>query len=393
MPIALAFALTLFNMVSIGATRVLVTLYALNLGAQPLTIGLLAATFAVFPMLLSWQTGKISDRLGPRRPLTFGAAIGVCGLLLAHFVPSLTVIFIAVALSGLAATFYNVSLQNLIGTLSNAGNRARNYSNYSMVIAVANAAGPLFAGFSIDRWGHATAFLCIAGLLVVPVVLLLVWGGILPGGRRDRGPARSIRHTLMNPKMWPVLAASGIAQSGIELFQVYLPVYAHEQGLSASAIGAIIATSAAGGFLARLLLTRLIAWGNEEKVLAFALLVGALAFVAVPFFKTALVLSIVAFIFGFGINTTQPIALMLLYARSPEGRSGEALGLRFALDNTARLVGPIVFGMVATALGLGAVFWLDALVLGAGALITRADARRRERKGRDEERARMKDEG
>ena len=57
MPIVLAFALTLFNMVSIGATRVLVTLYALSLGAQPLTIGLLAATFAVFPMLLSWKTG------------------------------------------------------------------------------------------------------------------------------------------------------------------------------------------------------------------------------------------------------------------------------------------------------------------------------------------------
>src|SRR5688572_5624066 len=109
MAIPLAFALTLFNMVSIGATRVLVTLYALQLGAAPLTVGLLAATFALFPMLLSWQTGKIADRYGPRRPLTLGASIGVGGLLLAYFLPSLPVMFIAGALSGLAATFYNVS--------------------------------------------------------------------------------------------------------------------------------------------------------------------------------------------------------------------------------------------------------------------------------------------
>ncbi len=374
MAILLSFALTLFNMVSIGATRVLVTLYALKLGAQPLTVGLLAATFAVFPMLLSWQAGKLSDRFGPRRPLTVGAAIGACGLLVAYFIPTLPVLFIAAALSGLAATFYNVSLQNLIGKLSNASNRPRNYSNYSMVIAAANAAGPLFAGFSIDRWGHAVTFLCVAGLLVVPIVLLSFWGGILPRGRRDVGPPRSIRHMLTNPKMWPVLAASSIAQSGLELFQVYLPVYGIEQGLSASAIGAIIATSAAGGFLARLLLTRLIAWGNEEKVLAFALFVGALSFVAVPFFKTALVLSIIAFVFGFGINCTQPIALMLLYARSPEGRSGEALGLRFAIDNAARLISPVVFGLVASALGLGAVFWINALVLAAGSVATRIDA-------------------
>jgi len=384
MPIVLAFALTLFNMVSIGATRVLVTLYALSLGAQPLTIGVLAATFAVFPMLLSWKTGKISDRLGPRRPLTFGALIGVAGLLLAYFVPTLTVVFIAAALSGLAATFYNVSLQNLIGTLSNAGNRARNYSNYAMVIAFANAAGPLIAGFSIDRWGHAPTFLCVAALLAVPIVLLAAWGGILPRGKRDSGPSRSVWHMVTNPRIWPVLAASSIAQSGIELFQVYLPVYAHEQGLSASAIGAIIATSAAGGFLARLLLTRLIAWGNEEKVLAFALLAGALTFVAVPFFKTGPVLSVIAFVFGFGINCTQPIALMLLYARSPEGRSGEALGLRFAIDHAARLVGPVVFGMVASAFGLGAVFWTSALVLGAGGAISHADATKRRVRAKDE---------
>ncbi len=378
MAIALSFALALFNMISIGATRVLVTLYALKLGAQPIVIGLLAATFAVFPMLLSWHAGKTADRFGARWPLTLGAAIGACGLLVVHFIPTLPMLFIAAALSGLAATFYNLSLQNLVGTLSDASNRARNYSNYSMVIAAANAIGPLLAGFAIDRAGHAVTFLYIAGLLLVPIILLAVWGGILPRGRRNAAPARSIRHTLTNPEMWPVIAASSIAQSGLELFQVYLPVYGDRQGLSASAIGAIIATCAGGGFLARLLLTRLIALGNEEKVLSFALFVGALSFLAVPFFKTVLVLSLIAFVFGFGINCTQPIALMLLYARSPEGRSGEALGLRFALDNAARMVSPVVFGLVASALGLAAVFWINALVLGAGSLVTRADARKRE---------------
>lgn len=383
MPIYLAFALALFNTISVGAARVLVTLYALNLGAQPLTIGLLAASFAVFPMLLSWQAGKISDRFGPRRPLMFGAAIGACGLVAPYFMPTLAVVFIAAALSGLSSTFYTLSLQNLIGMLSNASNRPRNYSNYSMAIAAGNAIGPLLAGFSIDRSGHAFTFLCVAGLLIVPLILLAIWGGMLPGGRRDPGPARSIRHTLTNPKVWPVLAASSIAQCGLELFQVYLPVYAHAQGLSASAIGAIIAMCAAGGFLARLMLTRLIALANEEKVLAYALFLGALSFVAVPFFKTAPVLSIIAFVFGFGLNCTQPIALMLLYSRSPEGRSGEALGLRFALDNAARLAGPVVFGMVASALGLGAVFWINALMLGTGGVVTHLDANK-DRAGRDE---------
>lgn len=376
-PIHLAFVLALFNMFSVGGARVLVTLYALKLGAQPLTIGLLAAAFAVFPMLLAWQAGKVLDRLGPRLPLTLGAAAGAGGLLLPYFVPTVPALFIAATVSGLSMTYYNVSLQNLVGTLSNPNTRARNYSNYSMAISAGFAGGPLVAGIAIDRLGHLITFPLVAGLMIVPLILLAVWGGTLPGGRRDAGPAHSIRDTLTNPQLWPVLAMSGIAQCGLELFQVYVPVYGVAQGLSASAIGVIIGTSAAGGFAGRLLLTRLIAWCNEEKVLAYALMVGALSFTAVPFFTSAAALSIVAFVFGFGLNCSQPITLMLIYSRSAQGQSGAALGLRFAVDNGVRLVSPVLLGMVASAFGLGVMFWLNALVLGAGGVLTHVDAGKR----------------
>lgn len=366
MPLYLAYTLTLFTMTSLAASRVLIVLFAHELGASPFTIGLVGAAFAVFAMLLGWHAGKISDRLGPRGPLTFGCFAGGLGLLFPYFMPTLAAVFIAAALLGVASTFFNLTLQSVVGNLSAGANRARNFSNFSMMIAATNAIGPLFAGFMIDRAGHGITFLFDAALLLVPVALLAIWSRMLPGGRRDAAPSRSVRHMLANPQVRPVFAASCIAQCGLELFHVYIPVYATSQGLSASATGAIIAMAAVGGFLVRLSLTQLIAWRNEERVLAYALLLAALAFVAVPFFKSALALSVVAFVFGCGINCSQPITLMLLYNRSPKGRSGEAFGLRFGLDNASRLVGPVVFGLIATTLGLGAMFWINALVLAAG---------------------------
>jgi len=59
-------ALTLFSMAGVRAGRVLLALYALNLGAQPLTVGVLAATFSAFPMLLSLLAGRFADRFGSR---------------------------------------------------------------------------------------------------------------------------------------------------------------------------------------------------------------------------------------------------------------------------------------------------------------------------------------
>ena len=53
-------------------------LYALDLGARPLTIGLrLAASFSTLPMLFSVQAGKLADRFGSRWLLMIGAVGGL----------------------------------------------------------------------------------------------------------------------------------------------------------------------------------------------------------------------------------------------------------------------------------------------------------------------------
>lgn len=368
MQINLAFALAFFNMVGTRGSRVLVVLYALQLGADPFTIGALAATFALFPMLLSWPAGRIADRFGPRWPLTFGAAGSACGMLVPSFLPTMPAVFIAAALTGMSATFFSVALQNMVGALSTSASRARNFSNYTMAISVANSVGPLLAGFSLDRSGHVLAFLYVALCLTVPVVLLAVWGGMLPRPKPATAPALNLRQTLTNPDVWPALAASSLAQSGLDVFHFYIPVYGAAQGLSASAIGVVISLCAVGGFAARVVLPRLIAWLNEEKVLAHALVLGALSLISAPFLHTAPALSCMAFLFGFGLNVSQPISMMIMYARSPEGRSGEALGVRFAVDNVTKLCGPVLFGLIASALGVAALFWINALMLGAGGL-------------------------
>ncbi len=376
MPIHLVFALVLFHTSCLRASRVLVTLYALKLGAEPLTIGILAGTFAIFPMLISWHAGKVTDRYRPRLIMLCAAITSACGLALPFFVPNLTAVFVCAALGGLAATFYNLSLQNLVGRLSTATNRARNYSNYTMAISVANAVGPLMAGLSIDSHGHELTFLYVAAVLAVPIALLLIMGRILPANKIEAKSKGGFKDMLFNPKIWPVIAASSVAQSGLELFQVYMPVYGNSLGLSASAIGLIIALSAAGGFASRIILTRLIAWGSEEKVLAYALLIGALGFMVIPFCHSLLPLSLIALVFGCGLNCTQPIVMTLMYSRSPEGRAGEALGLRFALDNGIRAIGPVIFGAIASSIGVSAIFWISALLLGTGGVVAHRDAQK-----------------
>jgi MFS family permease len=372
-------ALGLFNMASVRAGRVLLTLYALKLGAEPAAIGLLAASFSIIPLLFSWVSGRWSDRFGSRWLLMIGVVGSSSGMLLPYFMPSLTAIFIAGALSGLSMTFCNVSLQNLVGLLSAPELRAKNFSNYTVAGSMAAFIGPLIAGFSIDHTGYDSACLIVVALAVVPFSMLVLRGARLPRGSREDKPTGNLWHALMTPAVWPVLAASSMGQVATDFFQFYMPVYAHDAGLSPSAIGIVLAGYSAATFVARIFLPGLVRRWGEQSVLVYAFLLSAAALVVVPFLAHPAPLTLVSFTVGLGMGCTAPVTMMLMFARSAEGRSGEAMGLRLTADNLTRLVGPLLFGLMAGATGLAAVFWLNAVILGSGGLFARRRSARSRR--------------
>jgi hypothetical protein len=62
---------------------------------------------------------------------------------------------------------------------------------------------------------------------------------------------------------------------------------------------------------------------------------------------------------------------MLMYSYSPAGRTGEALGLRMTFIHLTKLVGPIAFGAIGSALGLAAMFIVNAAVMTGGGFLSR----------------------
>ena len=370
-------ALTLFSMTGVRAGRVLLALYALHLDATPVTVGVLAATFSVFPMLLSLLAGRVADRFGSRWPLAIGAAGGACGMLAPYLVPGMPALFVAAAMNGFSFTFINVALQNLVGLLSGPDEQARNFSNFSLVLAIASFIGPLMVGFSIDQAGYAYACLYVVGVSLIPVVLLVARKMAVAAAKPALARSGSIREALARPGVWRVLATSSLVVTGIDMYQFYLPIYAHSIDLSASVIGMVLATFSAAAFVVRLVMPRLLKMWSVERLLACSFYLGAVSLMLVPLFENGLVLALTAFMFGLGMGCCQPITMMLTFSGSAEGRSGEALGLRLTINHLTRVIGPVVFGALGSAFGLLAVFWGNAALLGGGGVVTGARAGRR----------------
>lgn len=370
--IYLALALTFFNFVGTAAARVVLTLYALELGAPASAVGVLGGLLFLFPLLLSWPIGIAADRMGGRPLMMFGSVCGALSLTLPFFFPTLPALFVAATLNGLALAFFHVTLQYLVGELSAPEDRARNFSNFSLAGAMTNFVGPMIAGFSIDTLGHAAASLVAASQSFVAVLLLLAWGRLFPPGKtrtaRETGPGPR----LIDREVVYMLVISGMVQLGYDLFQFYLPIYAHSIGLSASAIGAVLATLAIAAFVVRLFLARLVKQVPGRTLLISVFIMGAIGYALVPFSTSAVVLGVIAFVFGLGMGIGIPLTVILMFANSTEGRSGQTLGLRLTANNLVRVGGPIVAGAVGSALGLASVFWIVAAILAGGALLARS---------------------
>jgi MFS family permease len=371
------FVIALANLASLRASKVGIALFGLELGANPIEIGILVALYSVFPMLLALHLGRFADRFGVRLPILCGSLGMAGGLAVPWLWPSLPGLYASAVVMGASHIFYHVPIQSLVGQLSTPADRTRNFATYSLVHSAAAFVGPMAAGFGIDAFGHGRAYLMLASLPLLAVFILCTRGEIpLPSAKTTgEEEARNATDLWRLPALRRVFLTSAVVLTGIDLYQFYLPIYGRSIGLSPSVIGMVLSAFAAASFLVRSVMPPLVRWRGEEGLLRYALATGAVAFLALPWLGSPWLLGAVSFVIGLGLGCGQPLSTILVYARSPEGRSGEALGLRIAINNSIHIAVPLAFGTVGAALGVAPVFLANALLLGGGSYLSRPGAK------------------
>lgn len=374
MIVYLAVLCTVLQGVSQRGAKMIASLAALDLGATPLQVGLLAALFPLFPLLLAVHAGRVSDRIGVRVPMIGGSVIMALGLCIPLAWPGMPGLLVAATAIGFGHIFFHVSAHNLIGSYGDGEARVRNFATFSLGGSISTFIGPSLTGFSIDGLGFGPTYAVLAVVALVAPAILLAFPRIVPPRTAHSKPAggRSLE-LLAIPGLRRTLIMSGVTLTGVELFTFYFPVYGRSIGLSASMIGLVMSSYAVAAFIVRMGMNRATRTMGELGVLTASLLMAGATFMLVPLFSRALLLAIVAFLLGIGLGCAQPLTIILTYNHAPKGRSGEALGMRLTVNKLIQILVPLMFGAMGSAFGLVPVFWANGLFLLGGGAVSLAE--------------------
>ena len=358
----------------LNATRPLVSLYAISLGGSTVTVGLLASTYAFFPLLLAISIGKLTDRFGIRRPVIVGTIGLAIALVFPFLFPSLWALYVSQGMVGVAQIFINVSLQNAIGFASK-DKRDRNFSIYSLGISGGAFLGPVIGGFIGEHLGFAATFLCATIFSLIPISISFFLPDFI---NKKEGLSKSNKiegkfqtFTLLKlPTLRKALFTSMLVLYSRDIYMAYFPLYASSIGIATFGIGLIMSIQGGASVAIRSALPWLIQRWARDKVLFLSLIAAGISFTVVPLLNQMYWFWGLAILLGAGLGCGQPLSTAITFNVSPMGRTGEALGLRMAFNRLSQFIAPFVFAMIGGIGGLSSVFYVSGLFLIGGSILT-----------------------
>ena len=357
---------------SMAGLRMAAPLQALRQGHAQWAVGLLMGLFAAAPIVLALHAGRLADRYGFHRPMHMAVAMTVAGGLLAVLAQwagglGLVLMGAAAALSGAGTNFGLIAIQRTAGRTARDGTELKQvFSWLGLAPALANVVGPVLTGGLIDWGGFSAAY---AVLCLLPLLTLL-WTRRVPAEPPHlQGPTPAGQKSwdlLRSPDMRRLLLVNWLVSSSWDVHSFLVPILGHERGFSAFAIGMVLGVFASSVALVRLLIPMLAHRLRESQVLSGAMLGTAAVFAVYPLVHTPWLMAVCAVFLGLALGSVQPMIMTALHQMTPHSRQGEALALRSMTINFSSASMPLIFGLVGTALGTSALFWLMGAAVGSG---------------------------
>jgi DHA1 family multidrug resistance protein-like MFS transporter len=351
----------------VGFIGPLLPLYARDLGAAGLQLGMIFSGFSMARLVLTPFIGRLSDKRGRKIFLTVGLAIlSLFSLAYVRAETAGQLILIRV-LHGAAAGLVIPIAQAYIGEISPKGREGSYMGTFTVSLFLAFGIGPLLGGPLAERFGMSAPFIVMGALSATAFLLVLLF---LPelGVHKEKWKKRvSASVLLAEPVVIALLIFRSVVSFGRGIVIPFLPFVAESRGASLSMIGVLLATNILLAGLLQIPFGRLADRVSRPFLMGLGIVASAAVIFAIPYCTT--IRSLFFLQAGTGVAGALGFPAGLAMATQC-GRRFHGMGTMMAIYNTGMsiglVLGPLGGGLMEGMFGLDFVFKGSSLVVAAG---------------------------
>lgn len=355
---------------------------ALELGVDVAFLGLIAASFALLPLVVSVLVGRLADSGRETLILVVGAILMVgAGIGLLLWSDSLALLLIWNVVLGLGHLMSVLGEQSRVAQAGD-GRLDSAFGVYTFAGSIGQALGPfLLFVFSGDELIPRTDILF--GVYLAAALLMLVVTLLLSLNRRRLRTPKCMTKAQQVPlrealrvsqparrQLFGAMMASMMVLGAVDLLSVYLPALGVERGLSAGLIGLLLTLRALATMASRLGLGFLVSRFGRQWLITASMGVSAVALMVLTVPMAVWQLGTVLLVAGFALGIGQPLTMTIITLAARPGTRSTWLALRLSANRAGQSLLPAGIGLIAATSGAAGVFGATAGGLAATALFS-----------------------
>ena len=370
------------TMLGLGVVSPLLPIYAENLGATGIWLGVIFSAFALSRSVFMPIIGRISDRQGRKWIILIGMfAYAVLSLayLIAGSVYSLTAVRFA---HGLASAMVVPIAMAYIADLSEKGKEGSHMGNFSISMFLGMGVGPLLGGFLNDTFGMPSVFYAMAGLSAFATLLVAIsLPEAKPGGfALPDAPSTPMPALITLPVMQGVMVFAFISALGRGGMMVFVPVFGPLIAISPFEVGIVLSANTFLMALLQVPIGRLTDTGNKVALIVAGSTIAAIALAVIPLTHSFLPLLLVTSLIGVGGAIQQPAIMALTVDAGRTIGMGTSMGAYNTVFGIGMIIAPLMGGAFMDFVGIEAVFYVGGAISLIGTVIFAAMMQRSARR-------------
>jgi MFS family permease len=347
----------------------MIPLFAREIGASGVVIGLTVAGYWVSRILMEIPSGLISQRFGYFRSMTVGLGLNVLGTFLSAMARDPFQFTLARALMGIGAPLFFAVATTFVLNLFAAERRGSAMGIFQGVEFGGTILGSAFSGYLAAVFDFRTSFLVSAGLILLSMIPLVLLPHVREESKRmvvgSTLSLSDIREVIWNRNLL-IVSSAVFAEfvMSIGILMTIFPLFAVESlGISLTDVGLLMGSRSVGFVIAMFTMGAISDRVGRKPVILFGLGSTAVLIATVGFVSSFWGIAAIIFVLGITTGAIWIVSPVLAAEAVEPDQRGAAIGTYRTAFDLGSIIGPIVMAWVFEAYGMVPCLYLASALL------------------------------